>query len=804
MKRPEAGRKARGGGKLTVTLSAALACLTVLVGCSAAAETVLFDFETEAERRIAPSIRTGAFSVCVTNRLATSGAHSLLFECRRWEKGMPEWPSFTMPSPIADWSAYDRLVVDIVNIGDGGDKFGLYIAGPDGSITAGFHYQRPLPSNGHMRWVVPLARLGKVVPLDRVARIHFHTERPMGFSAAIDNLVLLKPGEPLPEAVGNGILRDLLPVVASERDELARKLSEVECELGRQRFRAGCMANRPEETAFLLGEATSMEKILPRGRRTPFCARPLPRRGLSIRLARNEYESAQMLVSPFAGELRNVKVALSGDLRGGGGRVFPASAITCSMVGYVLVTNSTPYMTGFTIPADGTPGYERKVGKPEQGWWPDPILDFLGAANIARGDVQSYWIRVHCPDGQPAGDYRGSLTVSADGKRAVAVPLSVRVNDFTLGKASPLPLAITFNPTPYWVDKDRSAELWGDPNAPVNAWKRHEAEWCDFLADYFITIQSMYDGRARFDLLERLKSQGRLGWYALAPLWNPPASTNSGDMAAWRARNIERFGKAYEEAKRRGLLEKAFIYGCDEVSSGRFPAMRLAAEELKKRFPEVPLATTAYDESYGTASPLDGFDWFTPLTMSYTKGVAATARKKGNKVWWYVCNVPSPPAANMFIESQAIESRVLMGAQAQRMRPDGFLYWRIGLWHTAKCIESGPFTDWEPRSYGAWHGDGSWVCAGPDGTPLPTIRLENFRDGLEDYAYAKLLEQKLRVVESSKLKVEGDRGAWISRAKAALAVPREVMDSMTNYTDDPAVLYRWRDEMADLIEEATK
>ena len=27
------------------------------------------------------------------------------------------------------------------------------------------------------------------------------------------------------------------------------------------------------------------------------------------------------------------------------------------------------------------------------------------------------------------------------------------------------------------------------------------------------------------------------------------------------------------------------------------------------------------------------------------------------------------------------------------------------------------------------------------------------------------------------------------------------VDTMTNYTDDTAVIYRWRDEMADLIEE---
>jgi len=39
-----------------------------------------------------------------------------------------------------------------------------------------------------------------------------------------------------------------------------------------------------------------------------------------------------------------------------------------------------------------------------------------------------------------------------------------------------------------------------------------------------------------------------------------------------------------------------------------------------------------------------------------------------------------------------------------------------------------------------YNGDGAWLCVGPDGTPLATQRLENFRDGLEDFAYVKILE----------------------------------------------------------------
>ena len=45
-----------------------------------------------------------------------------------------------------------------------------------------------------------------------------------------------------------------------------------------------------------------------------------------------------------------------------------------------------------------------------------------------------------------------------------------------------------------------------------------------------------------------------------------------------------------------------------------------------------------------------------------------------------------------------------------------------------------------------------------------------------------------------------DARDWAKRAKELLAVPRDVMDTMENYTGDPAAVYRWRDAMADLLE----
>jgi hypothetical protein len=137
-----------------------------------------------------------------------------------------------------------------------------------------------------------------------------------------------------------------------------------------------------------------------------------------------------------------------------------------------------------------------------------------------------------------------------------------------------------------------------------------------------------------------------------------------------------------------------------------------------------------------------------------------------------------------------------MGAQTQKFKPDGFLYYATMNWNSLRPIAKGPFTDWNPRSFGLYHGDGQWTCCGgPDMLPLATIRLENFRDGLEDLWYVRELE---RIV--SKMQGNGISADWLKRAHKALAVPAEVARSVKSFSIDPEVLYRWRDSIADLID----
>ena len=43
---------------------------------------------------------------------------------------------------------------------------------------------------------------------------------------------------------------------------------------------------------------------------------------------------------------------------------------------------------------------------------------------------------------------------------------------------------------------------------------------------------------------------------------------------------------------------------------------------------------------------------------------------------------------------------------------------------------------------------------------------------------------------------------WCRRAKELLSVPRSVVDTLANYTDDANSLYAWRNAIADLLDDS--
>ena len=548
---------------------------------------------------------------------------------------------------------------------------------------------------------------------------------------------------------------------------------------------------------FVIGQASSMENVRPRAGFQWHMADEV-----KVRLARGERESVQILVAPANHDLKDVKVAVDGDLG-----AFAATNVAASVVGYVLTTNVPPYKVR---PGDNPPAL---------GWWPDPILDFQQSCDIFGADVQSFWVRVTCPRDQAAGIYRGALVVSAAGEEPVRIPFTVRVNGFAIGRKSPIPLAITCSAP--GGRKDVALKAAADTNHYWNAHATREREYSDFFADYFITRSTIYRGEPFWDTLARLRDEDRLGMFCLSHFGGLGDMPNA--EVAWRKRwDVQTIHARYEKARELGILDKAYFYGCDEAKPPAHTNVQRAAEFLHREFPGVPVMTTARDKLLGTGdSPLRDIDIHCPALCFWEERPVREAKEAGKKVWRYFCNIPSWPFADSMIEAPPAELRSLMGAQTWKFKSDGFLYYSTMRWTSDKPITQGPYTDWNACSLGPFHGDGQWTCCGgPEMLPLATLRLENFRDGLEDLWYAKLLEEKLREVTSGQSPVASDKDAadsslatrnsspgeadWLRRAKEALAVPDEVARLVSDFSTDPEVIYRWRDEMADLIEEAAR
>ncbi len=803
----------------------AIVCLPL----PAPALTMLFDFETDEEIKAWTIRSPRQDSLKASTRYATSGKRSAVFRTPEWGTGMQEWPAFEAAPTVRDWSKAHTLLIDLTNPTDANLSLKLFVTDADTPLQQGASSMVALPPRGHQRALIPISSFPKAIDRRGITRLHFFTTRPEAeFVVHLDNIALLAEGEappPCPPSYTRELVRliispeliretkALLDALSAKIDTLVDQRSPVRSffmeqvkalrdahEKAASAYRDGRMslgqaerlrdvpfkarAARLESLAALarrsaktgvagrcvVGLASSMEKVLPR--EVPL--RVDVRKTASLELARNETEGLQVVVVPLGEDLAGVRVEV-GALVSAEGTRLPADCVDVRVVGYVK-TACPPYTVSYV------------------GWWPDPLLDFLPEVKVASGDAQAFWVRVRAPKDAAAGTYRGKLRVVAGGSTLHELALDVRVHGFSLPDRSPLPTAMS-------VYTQFPARFAGKNAAQATV------TLADFLADYYIDYDHLYRGGApEWPVLKRLEKQGRLVAFNLRYFHTKVFHLKMSDEAFAKAMSalVASIRDIYDRAKREGIGEKAYLYGFDERTREYFPMLQRIAAGLKKEFADLKLMTTAYDHSFGLKSGVTDIDAWVPLTPRYDPAKAAEVRKKGNEVWWYICCGPRHPYANWFVDYPAIEARLLMGALTAKYRPDGFLYYAITRWpNNDRPIESGPFTTWNPASYRTYNGDGSLLCPGPGGRPLATIRLENFRDGLEDYAYVRILEATIKAKQAAgqgKL-TEKDR-AWIERAKSLVTVPEEIVKDMRSYTHEPAVLYEYRGRLARAIDEA--
>ncbi len=801
-----------------VLLSAMLCCLVA----PASGLTVLFDFETDDDVR-RWSVRTAKQDTLEgSTRFATSGKRSAVFRSPRWRTGMQEWPALEAKPPVQNWSGAQALLIDLANPTDAPLTLKVFITDAKTPPRRGMSKVFSLAPRSNHRALIALAEFPKHVDRKRIALLHFFTTRPGDdYVIHIDNIALLAKGEsppPYPDTYVKDLvallmapdriakakadldraakrIEQLIPTTSVVGARLAKQVgaeraalekADLACRAGRlsleeakeiQKQIDRKTGARLESVAQLarrwmrqgngpgpiVGFATSMEKILPRGNVSGVRIR----RSLSLSLARNETEAFQVVVIPLRDAMRGVQVEVDELVSDTGARL-PSKSVDVRVVGYVKTSR---------------PCYRVE----HIGWWPDPLLDFIKAVDIALGDTQAFWVRFRAPKEAPAGDYRGKIRVRSADRMLFECSLNVHVYGFTMPDRSPLPTAISV----YIPYVQRFAGDRWDALRPV---------WADYLADYYIDYDHLYrPGPPDWDILKRLHKQGRLVAFNLRALSHhgfPPELSGKPFEEALNKLTRE-VGAIYRRAEREGIADKAYFYGFDERGSKYFPVLQRICAGIKKALPDLKLMTTTYDHSFGVGSVVKDMDAWVPLTPRYDPLRAAKARRQGKEVWWYICCGPAHPYVNWFVEYPAIEARLLMGMMTAKYRPDGFLYYAITRWpNNDKPIETGPFTTWNPASFRTYNGDGSLLCPGPGGRPLATIRLENFRDGLEDYAYVRILEATVAARRAQPGKADAD---WVRQANALLAVPETLVKNLRDFSQDPAALYDYRDRIARAI-----
>lgn len=780
---------------MLILIVAILLCGTVAMAAPVD-KLIICGFENDSDiARFQVRVTTPPSKLNLTSEHVTQGSHAVKIDFPKWQEGSEQWPAIILTNDQglpADWSTYDAVACDVYNAGSKEATLGLFAR--DLADKRVFQILK-VPAGASRTLRISLESVPKGFDIKQVSELHVHTERPPDAVTVIVDNIRFEDAASRIASAGATLARlkneskEHATELASFWKDMDATYASLSDRASRVSDSAGLLALRPEIIAFekrlnlgvgralaeyqltaaaletipsaqyACGFASSMQKVFPKD--VAFeCS--VARRA-QVELAGGDTESVQLLIYAFGQDLKNTQVEIGQLHCKGQNEVRPTAE--ASPVGFVN-TAKPPYSVRYV------------------GWHPDPILDFMKSFNVNKGEVEPVWIRVKTPAGTPAGDYYGDIIVRPENAPAVKVGLKVHVWGFDVPKERHLRTAMSlydsYLPYAYGTVTDEM-----------------RMKYEDFVLSYRINPDNIYrKNPPTIESLERWNKQG-LNAFNLVYVQKPDGLKAGDPFPTDKKQAImATLDAIVPQLKEHGLYKKAYVYGFDEIGKESYAAMKDIFGAIKAKYPDLLTLTTGRDHTYGEVSGVDGMDAWCPETQYYYPDRVQKARARGKQVWWYTCIVPQAPYANWLIEYDAIDARMLMGLQTAKYQPDGYLYYAMTRWpKTKKPITDGPYTDWPPDSFYDNNGDGSIICAGPNG-PVPTIRLENIRDGIEDYEYFWVLQNEINRLKSIP---SPDAEKALKQAENALSIGEDLVASLSNFSKSPSALLAKRRQVAEAI-----
>lgn len=397
-------------------------------------------------------------------------------------------------------------------------------------------------------------------------------------------------------------------------------------------------------------------------------------------------------------------------------------------------------------------------------------LDPVGSLKVEANTARPLWLDIHVPAEAKAGTYKGTVTVSCDGKK-LALPLQLQVADRLLPAPSQWSFHLDLWQNPYAVARYFEVPLWSQqhfdlmrPIMKLLAAAGQKVITCSVInkpwnGQTFDPFESMVgktkelDGTWRYDYtvfdrwVEFMMSCGiteQIDCYTLVP-WHYrfdyyDRATNNvqyldckPDQKAYHDFIVPFLKDLSRHLREKGWFSRTYI-AMDERPKDQ---MEAAWRVIQEADPEFKIEGAAnYSVESESADRID--DLSVGIRYNLLKGEALTRRTaKGQKITFYTCCSTESP--NTFTFSRPAESAYLC-LHALACGYDGYLRWAYNSWS--------PQPNQSSRYRSKDWASGDCYLVYPDGS---SIRFERLTEGVQAFEKIRLLRPTLNLKQAKDL-----------------------------------------------------
>ena len=507
---------------------------------------------------------------------------------------------------------------------------------------------------------------------------------------------------------------------------------------------------------------------------------PEPGKTMDLFGIRNEYLSGQCVIKANQ-NIEHITVSLGPLRHANGSTVLPADAVSWNFVGSILI-------------AENTPKYRKTdLIRTAPARFPDYLAEDK-ELSLKKGEYGAVYLTVRVPPDAKEGDYAASLTVRSD-QGSASLPVHLTVYPLTLPDERHLMVTEWYSTNRFKQfhgidssDSERFYEMLGlyaqnmaehrqnvfRVSLDLIAFKRNEQGKLEYDFSRFDKWADVFWNTGHMDLLETgfVARFGEGGWSSNEiTLRDFRVQSAGGSITIPGKEFLPEFLPALENhLKAKGWLEKTVFHIADEPSNHNIMDWREASQFVHRYGP----ALRRMDAIESTHC-LDGLEIWVPKLDHLATWYDAyrKAQDQGNELWFYTVGIfQKGSLPNKTADVPLIESRILHWLN-YRYGLKGYLHWGFNQW-----------TDDPFEAPGQHRGDGWHVYPKKDGL-LDSLRWEQMRNGIQDYEYFWMLEDKIRAMKAGL----SERLSIIDPSRRGVEIASQVVRAMSDYSKEPQVLY---------------